>query len=50
MKVTALEDDQDLQEKVLSVFHAAIVTFEVTNCIKIIENQNGVGAFITVKR
>lgn len=50
LKVTALEDDQDLQEKVLSAFHAAIVTFEVTNCVKIIENQNGVGAFITVKR
>ena len=48
--VTALEDDQNLQEKVLSVFHAAVVTFEVTNCVKIIENQHGVGTYITVKR
>lgn len=50
LHVTALEDDQDLQEKVLSVFHAAIVTIEVTNCVKIIENQNGVGTFISVNR
>lgn len=48
--VTPLERDQDLQEKVLSVFHASIVTFEVTHCVKIIENQNGVGAFITLNR
>ena len=48
--VTPLEGDQNLQEKVLSVFHASIVTFEVTNCVKIIENQNGVGSFITLNR
>lgn len=50
LKVIALEDDQNLQEKILSVFHSTIVTFEVTNCVKIIENQEGVGAYITVKR
>ena len=48
--VKPLEADQDLQEKVLSVFHSSIVTFEVTNCVKIIENQNGIGTFITVSR
>lgn len=48
--VKPLEDDQELQEKVLSVFHSSIVTFEVTNCVKIIESQNGVGTFITVSR
>ena len=48
--VTPLESDQNLQEKVLSVFHASIVTFEVTSCVKIIENQNGVGSFITLNR
>lgn len=50
LKVAHLESDQDFQEKVLSVFHSSIVTFEVTNCVKIIENQNGKGTFITVNR
>ncbi len=48
--VSPLESDQQLQEKVLSVFHSSIVTFEVTNCVKIIENQNGKGTFISVNR
>lgn len=50
LKVVSLESDQNFQEKVLSVFHSSIVTFEVTNCVKIIENQNGKGTFITVNR
>jgi len=32
--VERLEDDQELQERVLSVFHAAMVTFQVTQCVK----------------
>ena len=48
--MTLLEDEQDFQEKVLSVFHASIVTIEVTNCVKIIENQNGIGVFTQVSR
>lgn len=46
LKITLLEDNPDLQEKVLSVFHSSIVTIEVTNCIKFVENQNGVGTYI----
>ena len=46
LKVTLLEDDQELQEKVLSVFHSAMLTFEVTQCVKITENQNGKGMYI----
>ena len=46
LKVTRLEDDQDLQELVLSVFHSVMVTFQVTNCVKIIENQNGKGHYL----
>lgn len=49
LNVVALEDDQNLQEKVLSVFHATAVTLEVTNCIKVIENQLGKGWFLNVK-
>lgn len=46
LKVKLLEDDQELQDKVLSVFHALIATFEMTNCIKIVENHNGNGRYI----
>jgi len=48
LKVIELEADQELQEKVLSVFHSSIVTIEVTNCIKFIENQNGKGSYIQI--
>ena len=41
LNVFALEDDQVLQENVLSVHHSFIITFDVTKATKIIENQNG---------
>lgn len=41
LKITLLEDDQELQDKVLSVFHATLVTFDVAPCVKIIENHLG---------
>jgi len=49
LKVTALEDDQRLQEKVLSVFHSIMVTFQVTNCAKMIENNDGKGWYMNVE-
>jgi hypothetical protein len=49
LNVIELESDPELQEKVLSVFHSSIVTIEVTNCIKIIENQNGTYIQINIK-
>lgn len=48
LNVTRLEDDQQLQDKVLSVYHAAMITMEVTSCVKIIENQNEKGYYIVV--
>lgn len=45
LKVVPLEDDQELQERVLSVFHAIMLTFESTACVKIIENHDGKGSF-----
>ncbi|MGH7270288.1 MAG: SDH family Clp fold serine proteinase [Polyangiaceae bacterium] len=42
LKVIALEDDDDLQEAVLSVHHACIQTFSATPAIKIIENHKGI--------
>lgn len=41
LKIIALEDDQDLQELVLSVHHATIITIDGTMVTKIIENQLG---------
>lgn len=46
LNVSRIEDDKDLQELVLSVFHSIMVTFEVTECLKIIENQNGKGHYV----
>jgi len=46
LKVTRLEDNQSLQEAVLSVFHATMVTFQTTSCLKIIENHHGKGHYI----
>jgi len=45
LKIICLEDDQELQEKVLSVHHSCIHTLSSTPAFKLIENQNGV-AFI----
>ena len=36
-----LEDDQEFQDLILSVFHATTHTFTGTNAVKIIENHNG---------
>ena len=41
LKVTPLETDQELQEAVLSVHHAFIITLDVSPATKIIENQLG---------
>lgn len=45
MTVVPLESDSTLQDKVLSVFHAAMHTLGMTPAIKIVENHLG-GAFI----
>jgi len=47
LDVVMLEDDQKLQEAVLSVHHALIHTLSSTGAYKVIENQNGV-AFIQI--
>lgn len=49
LKVEALEADQELQELVLSVHHAFVITLDVTPATKIIENQNG-ARFITTQQ
>lgn len=49
LRVRALEDDQTLQELVLSSFHAAVVTFAVATCVKMVENHNGRGVYLKVQ-
>ena len=41
LKVTALENDQTLQDLSLSVFHSAVHTFTGTSIVKIVENHTG---------
>jgi ClpP class serine protease len=43
--VSMLEDDQKLQDAVLSVFHSTVNTFQATTCVKFGENHLGKGAF-----
>lgn len=39
--VDDLEEDQDIQDLVLSIYHATMCTFNQTQAVKIIENHNG---------
>ena len=39
--IEPLEEDQELQDRVLSVHHAATISISQTNATKIIENNNG---------
>lgn len=47
LKIEKLEDDQKLQDLVLSVHHSCIHTLSATPAFKIIENQKGI-AFIQI--
>lgn len=47
LKVRALEEDDRLQEAVLSLHHACMLTFSATHALKIVENHLGI-AFIKV--
>ena len=41
LKIEMMESDQKLQDAILSIHHATMITFAQTQAIKIIENQNG---------
>jgi hypothetical protein len=49
LKISKLEDDQTLQDLVLSCFHAATLTFSSTPTVKIVENHLG-RAFVKQNR
>jgi hypothetical protein len=42
LRIQDLEDDETLQDLVLTVHHCFMHTFANANAIKIIENQNGI--------
>lgn len=41
MKITCLEQDEELQDLVLSVFHSTTLTFDNSPSVKIVENHYG---------
>lgn len=41
LKVKLMEDDDELQDKILSIHHSFMITFQSTNAIKIIGNNIG---------
>ena len=41
LNVSKIEDDQELQNLILSVHHSYIITLDASSATKIIENQNG---------
>jgi ATP-dependent protease ClpP protease subunit len=46
VKVTALEQDDKLQDAILTIHHACINTLQQTPAVKIIENQNAISFII----
>lgn len=42
LKIIDIEDDSELQDRVLTVHHACMLTLQSTMAVKIIENSNGV--------
>lgn len=49
LKIERLESNQKFQEAVLSVFHATMVTFQVTQCVRLVENHDGKGLYTTIQ-
>lgn len=41
LNVVKIEEDQELQDAILSVHHSFVITLDATSATKIIENQNG---------
>ena len=41
MKIKLMEDDDDLQDKILTLHHAFMITFQKSNVAKAIESSNG---------
>ncbi|MCE0484368.1 MAG: hypothetical protein LV479_09045 [Methylacidiphilales bacterium] len=46
LNIVLLEEDQQLQDKLLSVFHSTVLTFETNPCLKLTENHLGKGYYL----
>ena len=49
LNISLLEADQEFQDAVLALHHSLMITFQGTNAVKIIENQNGNADIIGLK-
>ncbi len=49
LRVSRLEDDQSLQDAVLTVHHASIMTLMKTSAVKIVENHRGVAVIHAIQ-
>lgn len=49
LNIEMVEDDQKLQDAILTIHHACIHTLSTTSASKIIENQNGIKVIESVK-
>lgn len=47
LKIVVLENDANLQDIVLSIFHSTMLTFQNSICGKLVENHNGKGLYTT---
>ncbi len=50
LNIILLEDDQNLQDKLLSVFHSIVLTFETNPCLKMTENHLGKGYYLVLQQ
>ena len=48
LNIIALEDNHELQDAILSVFHAAKITANTSSAYKIVENHNGIANIVSV--
>lgn len=49
LNITMMEDDQELQDIILSLHHVNAITAQRSSVIKFIVNQDNVGQFLNVK-
>ena len=48
LRITMMEDNQELQDKILSLHHSYMISLNVTPIVKIIECQNNKGVILTL--
>jgi hypothetical protein len=49
LNITVLEDDNILQDKILSIYHSIMLTFNSTDCVKMIESHLKPGMYTRIQ-